>query len=35
MENSEVNDYLDTLDETVEGTVDESVDSLLGEESGL
>ena len=35
MENSEVNDYLDTLDETVEGTVDESVGSLLGEESGL
>ena len=29
MENSEVNDYLDTLDETVEGTVDESVGSLL------
>ena len=35
MENSEVNDYLDTLDETVEGTVDESVGSLLGEESGI
>jgi len=35
MENSEVNDYLDTLDETVEGSVDESIDSLLGEESGL
>ena len=35
MENSEVNDYLDTLDETVEGTIDESVGSLLGEESGL
>jgi poly-gamma-glutamate capsule biosynthesis protein CapA/YwtB (metallophosphatase superfamily) len=35
MENSEINDYLDTLDETVEGTVDESVGSLLGEESGL
>ena len=35
MENSEVNDYLDTLDETVEGSVDESVGSLLGEESGL
>ena len=35
MENSEVNDYLDTLDETVEGAVDESVDSLLGEELGL
>ena len=35
MENSEVNDYLDTLDETVEGTVDESVGTLLGEESGL
>jgi hypothetical protein len=33
MENSEVNDYLDTLDETVEGS-DESAD-LLGEESGL
>lgn len=33
MENSEVNDYLDTLDETVEGSVDESVESLLGEVS--
>jgi hypothetical protein len=33
MENSEVNDYLDTLDETVEGSA-ESV-NLLGEESGL
>ena len=33
MENSEVNDYLDTLDETVERS-DESAD-LLGEESGL
>ena len=32
MENSEVNDYLDTLDETVEGAVDESVGSLFGEE---
>jgi hypothetical protein len=32
MENSEVNDYLDTLDETVEGSVDESVNSLLGED---
>jgi hypothetical protein len=32
MENSEVNDYLDTLDETVESSVDESVDSLLGED---
>jgi hypothetical protein len=32
MENSEINDYLDTLDETVEGAVDESVDSLFGEE---
>lgn len=32
MENSEVNDYLDTLDETIEGSDDESVDSLLGEE---
>ena len=29
MENSEVNDYLDTLEETVE----ESVDSLLGEDT--
>ena len=34
MENSEVNDYLDTLDETVVGDVD-SRNSLLGEESGL
>jgi len=33
MENSEINDYLDTLDETVEGAVDESVDSLFGQES--
>lgn len=33
MENSEVNDYLDTLDETVESSVDESVESLLGEDS--
>lgn len=33
MENSEVNDYLDTLDETVEGTVDESVESLLGDDA--
>jgi hypothetical protein len=33
MENSEVNDYLDTLDETIEGSDDESVESLLGEES--
>ena len=32
MENSEVNDYLDTLDETVEGSVDESVNSLLVED---
>ena len=32
MENSEVNDYLDTLDETIEGSDDESVESLLGEE---
>jgi hypothetical protein len=32
MENSEVNDYLDTLDETVDGAADESVDSLLGED---
>ena len=35
MENSEVNDYLDTLDETVDGSIDESVESLLGEEPGL
>jgi hypothetical protein len=34
MENSEVNDYLDTLDETIDN-VDESSDSLLGQESGL
>lgn len=33
MENSEVNDYLDTLDETIEGS-NESAD-LLGEEPGL
>lgn len=33
MENSEVNDYLDTLDETVDGAVAESVDSLLGEDT--
>jgi hypothetical protein len=32
MENSEASDYLDTLDETVDGAVDESVDSLLGED---
>ena len=32
MENSEASDYLDTLDETVGGAVDESVDSLLGED---
>jgi hypothetical protein len=32
MENSEINDYLDTLDETVEGAVDESVGSLFGQE---
>jgi hypothetical protein len=32
MENSEVNDYLDTLDDTVEGSGNESIDSLLGEE---
>ena len=32
MENSEVNDYLDTLDETIEGSDAESVESLLGEE---
>lgn len=32
MENSEVNDYLDTLDETIEGSDVETVDSLLGEE---
>jgi hypothetical protein len=34
MENSEVNDYLDTLDETVD-VDDETSDSLLGPESGL
>jgi poly-gamma-glutamate capsule biosynthesis protein CapA/YwtB (metallophosphatase superfamily) len=34
MENSEVNDYLDTLDETFESS-EESTTSLLGEESGL
>jgi CBS-domain-containing membrane protein len=34
MENSEVNDYLDTLDETVD-IDDETSDSLLGQESGL
>ena len=34
MENSEVNDYLDTLDETVD-VDDETSDSLLGQESGL
>jgi CBS-domain-containing membrane protein len=34
MENSEVNDYLDTLDETVD-VDDETSDSLLGAESGL
>lgn len=34
MENSEVNDYLDTLDETIDN-VEESSDSLLGQESGL
>jgi hypothetical protein len=34
MENSEVNDYLDTLDETID-SVEESSDSLLGQESGL
>ena len=33
MENSEVNDYLDTLDETVDGAVEESVYSLLGEDA--
>jgi hypothetical protein len=33
MENSEVNDYTETVDETVEGAVDESVDSLLGEDA--
>jgi CBS-domain-containing membrane protein len=34
MENSEVNDYLDTLDETVD-IDDATSDSLLGQESGL
>ena len=34
MENSEVNDYLDTLEETIDGSED-STGSLLGEESGL
>lgn len=34
MENSEVNDYLDTLDETID-IDNESSDSLLGHESGL
>ncbi len=34
MENSEVNDYLDTLDETIESS-EESTTSLLGEDSGL
>ncbi len=34
MENSEVNDYLDTLDETFESS-GESTTSLLGEDSGL
>jgi len=34
MENSEVNDYLDTLDETID-VYDETSDSLLGQESGL
>jgi CBS-domain-containing membrane protein len=34
MENSEVNDYLDTLDETVD-IDDESSDSLLGQDSEL
>lgn len=34
MENSEVNDYLDTLDETID-VDDETSDSLLGAESGL
>ena len=34
MENSEVNDYLDTLDETVD-VDDETSDSLLGQESEL
>jgi CBS-domain-containing membrane protein len=34
MENSEVNDYLDTLDETID-VDDETSDTLLGQESGL
>ncbi len=34
MENSEVNDYLDTLDDTIDVN-DETSDSLLGQESGL
>ena len=34
MENAEVNDYLDTLDETVD-VDDETSDSLLGQESEL
>jgi len=34
MENSEVNDYLDTLEETID-VDDETSDSLLGQESGL
>ena len=34
MENSEVNDYLDTLDETVD-IDDETSDSLLGQDSEL
>ena len=34
MENSDVNDYLDTLEETIDGSED-STGSLLGEESGL
>jgi hypothetical protein len=34
MENSEVNDYLDTLEETIDAD-DETSDSLLGHESGL
>ena len=34
MENSEVNDYLDTLEETID-VDDETSDSLLGQESEL
>jgi hypothetical protein len=34
MENSEVNDYLDTLEETIDAD-DETSDSLLGQESEL